>query len=80
MAGTPPSETESLLHPLDGEGALAVLGPLTTPRRAGPYRRVLVVNSLRVCDCYTGVVLRACIDTHLGADAGNQIGRASCRE
>ena len=72
-AHTLPKENESLLNPLDGEGALAALGPLTTPRRAGAYQRVLVVNSLTACDCYTGVVLRTCIDTHLAGHAGNRI-------
>lgn len=67
-----PNANESLLGQLTGEQALAYLATLTTPRLAGAYRRVLIVNGLTACDAYTGLVLRACIDLHLEDDPGNR--------
>lgn len=67
-----PNEHDSLLAALRGERALAQLGPLTTPRRTGPYRRVIVATGLTACDCYGGAVLRACIDLHLAAHTENR--------
>jgi hypothetical protein len=57
---------------LRGERALAKLGALTTPRRTSPYRRVLATTLLSDCDCYTGVVLRACVDRHLAENKQNK--------
>jgi hypothetical protein len=67
-----PSEHDSLRMSLRGERALAQLGPLTTPRLAGPYRRVLVTSKLSACDCYGGLALRACIVLHLSAHPENR--------
>jgi hypothetical protein len=67
-----PNEYDSLPDLLTGERVLAHLAALTTPRRAGAYRRVLVVNGLTGCDSCTGLVLRACIDLHLEGDPGNR--------
>lgn len=67
-----PNANESLVGQLRGEHALAYLATLTTPRLAGAYRRVLVVNGLTACDAHTGLVLRACIDLHLAGHPGNR--------
>lgn len=73
MAGSElPEEHDSLKGSLRGERALAKLGPLTTPRRTGSYRRVLTTTFLGDCDCYTGTVLRVCIDRHLAEDKKNE--------
>lgn len=71
-AGELPKAHESLGSALRGERALAQLGPLTTARLAGPYRRVLVTSGLSACDCYGGLVLRVCIDLHLAAHRENR--------
>lgn len=67
-----PDEHDSLREALRGERALAQLGTLTTPRRTGPYRRVLVATHLVGCDAYGGIVLRVCIDTHLEGHKDNR--------
>jgi hypothetical protein len=67
-----PNANESLVGQLRGEHALAYLATLTTPRLAGAYRRVLVVNGLTACDAHTGLVLRVCIDLHLDGHPGNR--------
>lgn len=54
------------------ELALAQLGPLTTPLRAAPYRRVLVASRLADCDCYCGVVVRTCLERHFAMHRDNR--------
>jgi hypothetical protein len=66
------NEYDSLSDALRGEIALANLATLTTPRRIGAYRRVIVANRLKYCDTYTGVVLKACIEVHLASETGNR--------
>ncbi len=72
-----PEVHDSLRGGLRGERALAQLGPLTTTRHAAPYRRVLATTFLADCDCYTGTILRACLDRHL---AGHEENRAQIWE